>query len=205
MPKTIEVQFLSQLPDEKGELYSGVGIGKKVYVRQPVQNEDRVQWFVSTKWNGQHETGTPLPAGTTVKVVAVEKKEKKLLFSETIEADSSGVFSAHKEEFFSFEQIQNIAHKYFKELELHSREKWSKWLFREAPKYNYTGYPSNWLEFGTTEDQQEILDTPEIIGIKYIVTSTPWKHMVSSQTWNVIEIRDADGQVVAISGYQYST
>lgn len=204
MSKTIEVQFLSQLPDEKGEVYSGTKLFTKTYIRQPMPDGKRVTWLVATKWDGKIEAGTPLPAGTTIKVVVPAKKETVTLFSETIEADGSGVLSANKEEFFSFEQIQNIANKYSKQMHLHSWDKWSKWLLREAPKYNYSGYTDNWLEFGTSENQQEILDTVEIIGIQYTVTSTPWKHMVSTQTWNVVEIKDLNGQVVAVSGYQYS-
>lgn len=205
MSKTIEVQFLSQLPDEKGEVYSGTKLFTKTYIRQPMPDGKRVTWLVATKWDGKIEAGTPLPAGTTIKVVVPAKKETVTLFSETIEADGSGVLSANKEEFFSFEQIQNAVRHYCKDMSLHTQEQWTKWLQRDAPQFNYTGYPDNWLHFGTALTQAETIGSLDIIGIPYTVTSTVWKHMVSSKTWNVIEIKDANEATVALCGYEYTS
>lgn len=204
MPKTIHVKLLSPLPDEKGELYSCFGPFKKVYMRQPTHDNDYVRWFNVSKWNGDYEAGTPLPAGITVNVYANTARRKQIaLFAETTEVSRDGSPCAIKQGHFFFEQVQHIVCEHIKDMHLHTSEQWSKWLLRDAVQHAYSGQPDNWLHFCTVLMQSETLEIIQITGVKYVVTSTTWKHTVSDKTWNVIEIRDAGGHVVAVSGYQY--
>lgn len=202
MGKVIQVQFHKQMGTE--ELYFRLGSKKKAYVRQPLQGSDRVVWASATKWREGFEADAPLKAGVTVKVVSGPRKERVIHFEEVMEADESGAVSAAKQELFIREQLENASKGYIKQMGLKTYDSWAKWLLNEAPKHDYDGYPDNWLHYGTDELERQQIDTLNILGALYYVEESKWQHKVCGKTWTVIEIKDANDNVVELCGIAYS-
>ena len=203
MGKVIEVKFYAQQNAE--ELYISTS-GRKFYVRQPIQDTDRVLWTTASKWDGGYEADTPIKAGITIRVVSGAKRREKIThFEELMEANpETGTVSAEKKEFFLSEQLANGKKAIIKSHDLHTYDQWSRWLLNETTRYDYTGYPENWLHFGTDRLEQEQVDTLNIFGHNYPVIATNWKHSICDKTWTVYEIQDAKGNIVELCAYQYN-
>lgn len=201
MAKVIEVKFYAQQGSE--ELYVSAN-GKTMYIRQPMQTNERVVWTTATKWSGGYEADTPIKAGITMKVISGNRRKDKVIhFEEVLEAGESGSTSAEKKEFFVHEQLANAAKGYVKEKALRPYDSWAKWLLNDTSKYNYTGYPDNWLHFGTDVLETQHIDTLNILGHTYSVVETAWKHQICGKTWNVVEIKDTKGSVVELCGIAF--
>ena len=202
MPKVIEVRFKEHQGAE--ELYISSGIPKKVYIRQPRQDSKEVLWLTATKSGNGYEASSPVKVGIVMRVVVGVKKKKETLFEETVVADGTGAPYSEKVEHFACDQLRTAAKNIVTQHSLHTFESWKKWLLDERSKYRYEGCDDNWLFFGTEPGRSEVVETLNIIGVPYTVTSTPWRHMACSKTWNVLEIKDAQGNVLELCGYSYT-
>ena len=69
--------------------------------------------------------------------------------------------------------------------------------------YDYVGYADNWLHFGTNVLEQETIGHFEVFGCPFSVEKTKWQHMVCGKIWDVIEIKDALGNVVELCGIAF--
>lgn len=202
MPKVIEVRFKTQQGAE--DLFISTGFPKKAYIRQPAPNKTHIIWTTATKCDSGYEADTPLKAGVTVRVVSGTKKGKKTLFEEVMQnADVSNSLFAEKKELFSYEQVAQAAKNYVKQLSLQPYERWSQWLLQETHRHNYTGYQDNWLHFGTNCTHAEVIEKLDIMGAYYNAEESTWTHMVCSNTWKVVEIKDHNGNIVELCGYAF--
>lgn len=203
MSKVIEVKFKGQQGAE--ELYIGTGLTKKVYVRQPLPGEERVVWLTATKTEAGYEASSPIKAGTVIRVVAGVKKEKTVIYEEIMEADETGADpSAERVEHFACDQLKATAKNLVKELGLHSYDSWAKWLLNERTRFGYTGYPDNWLHYGTTPVTTREHECVAIIGVPYKIVATEWRHMICGKNWVVYELKDTHGNVMELCGYQFA-
>lgn len=202
MPKVIEVKFNAQ--NGADDLFISTGFPKKFYVRQPLSDGKRVAWLTASK-QGDHEPDTPIKAGTTMRVVAGIKKEKATLFEEVMEVDDANTTSsAQKNERFSGELIDATVQELIKGLGLHDYDGWSKWLLSERERFGYTGYPDNWLHFGTTPVVTREHECVNILGASYMIVATEWRHMICGKNWVVYELKDSAGNVIELCGYQFA-
>ena len=202
MSKVIKVRFKENQGAE--DIFISTGIPKKVYIRQPAQNKKQVVWTTATKAGIGYEASSPLKAGVSVCVIKGGKKEKTTVFTEVMEAqESSEATFAEKAEPFSYEHLAGNAKICAADLHLHPYEDWSRWLLSDCEQYHYTGYPDNWLHFGTSEVSKKTIETLDIMGAQYPVVETIWKHKINGRTWKVIEITDAQGNTVELCGYGF--
>ena len=202
MSKVIEVKYKQQQDDN--ELYVSTGFLERHYFRQPSSDKNRVIWSVAKETRDGCEVGAPVKAGTTIRVVIGKKKEKVVLFEETVTADEvNGAVSAEKRENFVCDLLKEAVEGLSQKLSLHDYESWAKWLLKECAKHNYTGYQDNWLHFGTRPAEEVEVETLEILGHTFTVVMTDWSHMVCDKTWKVVEIRDANNNALELCGYSY--
>lgn len=202
MPKVIEVRFKAQQGAE--DLFIGTGFPKKVYIRQPAQDKTQVVWTTASKCGNGYKADTPLKADVSVRVISGTKKDKKTLFEEVMRGtDAASPVFAEKKELFSCELLAQAAKDYVKQLSLQTYERWSQWLLRETRRHNYTGYQDNWLHFGTNCTHTEVFEKLDVMGVYYNVEESTWNHMVCSNTWKVVQIKDPNGNVVELCGYDF--
>lgn len=201
MPKVIDVNFRGLQGTQ--ELYISTGVPKKIYIRQSMQDNNHSVWMTANKAGNSYEASTPVKAGIIIRIVKGAKKEKNILFVETIEADAIDTTYSEKTMPMVCDYLKEEAKAFAAAMYLHDYGEWKEWLLNKRAQYRYCGNEENWLYFGSEITRVQQIDTIDVFGVSFPVIETEWKHMVYGESWKVVEIKDEYGAVVLLCGYKF--
>ena len=204
-----KVRFMKN--DGSADLYRCVEGASKgcVYARIPVrtnceEQSAAVQWLSASRWSGGYEPSFPLREGIKLEIV---DSNMQLLYTETV--CSYPYALAHGKGFaeavapFYPNACKEEAAQVAVELQLIPHNQWRQWLLTDMPNGEE---PDNWLYCSATEEKTYLLRQAFVLGERYTVCATLYRHDISGKRWWAYTIESMKGDkkifVVEICGYK---